>query len=70
MCVFFSRLFVNGFVCCFLLTETQRGSGSQESAWERRPGPCAVVTVRCVSVYGSNSDLCAVPPYDPFFSPR
>ena len=66
------RLFVNRFVCCFILDETQRGSGSQESAVERRLGPCAVVCVyvcvcvrvcvRCVSVHGSDSALCAVPP--------
>lgn len=51
MCVvlLFVRLFVNWFVCCFFLGKTQRGSGSQESAVERRLGPCAVV---CVCVLG------------------
>lgn len=50
------------FVFFFFFDKTQRGSGSQESAVERRLGPCALVCVRCVSVHGCGSALCAVPP--------
>lgn len=51
MCVLLSVcLLIGYFAVSFLfLTKTQRGSGSQESAVERRLGPCAVVCM-CVRV--------------------
>lgn len=54
-CFFFSS--VNWFVCCFFLNKTQQGSGSQESAVERRLGPCAVVCV-CVCAGVCVLDVC------------
>lgn len=56
------RLFVRVYLLfffslSFLLNKTQRGSGSQESAVERRPGPCAVV---CVCVLGVRPSMVVI----------
>lgn len=54
----FTFVFVLFFLFCFywgfFFDKTQQGSGSQESAVERRLEPCAVVRVfRCASVHRS-----------------
>ena len=50
VCISFCYLLVCWSLFCYFPDNTQRGSGHQESAFERTIGPCAVVVRVCVCV--------------------